>query len=235
MGLQKKDFIEIEFTGKIKDGEIFDSNVKEDLKKLNPDANPKPIIFSLGEGMFLKGIDDFLIGKDIGKYIIELSPEKAFGQRIPKLVQTIPMKVFKTNNLNPVPGAVFNFDGKIAKVITVSGGRVIVDFNNPLAGKTVVYDINVIKKIEDLNEKLKAFIEFLFRKELNFSVKDNKVIIEVEKNLSQFAEMFKEKFKEVFNLELEVRQKTESLANSSESQIKKKENTSKDKNENKEK
>jgi FKBP-type peptidyl-prolyl cis-trans isomerase 2 len=153
----------------------------------------------------LKGIDDFLIGKDIGKYIIELSPEKAFGQRIPKLVQTIPMKVFKTNNLNPVPGAIFNFDGKIAKVITVSGGRVIVDFNNPLAGKTVVYDINVIKKIEDLNEKLKAFIEFLFRKELNFSVKDNKVIIEVEKNLSQFAEIFKEKFKEVFNLELELK------------------------------
>lgn len=205
MVLQKKDFIEIEFTGKIKDGEIFDSNVKEDLKKLNPDANPKPLIFALGEGMFLKGIDDFLIGKDVGKYTIELTPEKAFGQRIPKLVQTIPTKIFQTNNLNPVPGAVFNFDGKIAKVLTVSGGRVIVDFNNPLAGKTVVYDLNVIRKIDDLNEKLKAFIEFLFRKELNFSVKDNKIIIEVEKNLSQFVGMFKEKFKEIFNLELEIK------------------------------
>jgi FKBP-type peptidyl-prolyl cis-trans isomerase 2 len=207
MALQKKDFIEIEFTGKIKDGEIFDSNVKEDLKKLNPDANPRPIVFSLGEGMFLKGIDDFLIGKDIGKYTIELQPEKAFGQRISKLVQTIPIKIFKTNNLNPVPGAVFNFDGKIAKVLTVSGGRVIVDFNNPLAGKTVLYDINVIRKIDDLNEKLKAFIEFLFRKELNFSVKDGKVIIEVEKNLSQFVQMFKEKFKDIFNLELKVKEK----------------------------
>ena len=37
MALQKKDFIEIEFTGKVKDGEVFDSNIKEDLKKLNPD------------------------------------------------------------------------------------------------------------------------------------------------------------------------------------------------------
>ncbi len=206
MAFQKKDFIEIEFTGKIKDGEVFDSNIKEDLKKLNPDSNPKPLIFSLGEGMFLKGIDDFLIGKDIGKYKIELPPEKAFGPRVPQFVQTIPIKVFKSQNLNPVPGAVFNFDGRIAKILTVSGGRVIADFNNPLAGKIVTYDINVIRKVEDLNEKLKSFINFLFRKELNFSVKDNKIIIEVEKNLSQFVEMFKEKFKDVFNLELEVKE-----------------------------
>ncbi len=206
MTLQKKDFIEIEFTGRIKDGEVFDSNVKKDLEKLNPKANPKPLIFCLGEGMFLKGIDDFLIGKEPGKYQIELPPEKAFGPRIPKFVQMIPMKIFKSQNLNPQPGAVFNFDGRIAKVLTVSGGRVMVDFNNPLAGKDVVYDINVIKKVEDLNEKIKALISFLFRKEFNFSVKDKKVIIEVEKEMSKFVEMFKDKFKDILGLDLEIKE-----------------------------
>ncbi len=206
MVLQKKDFIEIEFTGRIKDGEVFDSNIKKDIEKLNPDANPKPLVFCLGEGMFLKGIDDFLIGKEIGKYKIELSPEKAFGPRIPEFVQMIPMKIFKTQNLNPFPGAVFNFDGRIAKILTVSGGRVMADFNNPLAGKDVIYDINVTRKVEDLNEKIKSFIDFLFRRELKFSVQDNKIILEVEKGMVQFVEMFKEKFKDIFNLELEVKE-----------------------------
>jgi len=206
MALQKKDFIEIEFTGRIKDGEVFDSNIKKDIEKLNPDANPKPLIFCLGEGMFLKGIDDFLIGKEIGKYEIELSPEKSFGPRIPEFVQMIPMKIFKGQNLNPFPGAVFNFDGRIAKILTVSGGRVMADFNNPLAGKDVIYNINIMRKVEDLNEKIKSFIDFLFRRELKFSVQDNKIIIEVEKGAIQFVEMFREKFKDLFNLEMEVKE-----------------------------
>lgn len=206
MVLQKKDFIEVEFTGKIKDGGIFDSNIKEDLKQLNPNETPKPLVFCLGEGMFLKGIDDFLIGKEIGDYTIELSPENAFGPRVSEFVQMVPSKVFREQQLNPFPGAVFNFDGRIAKVLSVSGGRIMVDFNHPLAGKNVVYTIKVLRKIEDLTEKVKSFIEFLFRREMKFSVVDKKIIIEVEKNLSKFVEMFKDKFKDVLGLELEIKE-----------------------------
>ncbi len=205
MTLQKKDFIEIEFTGKIKGGEVFDSNIKKDLEHLNPEAKPKPLVFSLGEGMFLKGIDDFLIGKEVGKYTIELSPDKAFGPRIPDFVQKVPIKIFHSQNLNPVPGALFNFDGRIAKVLSVSGGRVMVDFNNPLAGKDVIYEINILRKIDDMNEKVKSLIDFLFRREMNFKIENEKVIIEVEKNLVQFVEMFKEKFKDIIGLDLEVK------------------------------
>jgi FKBP-type peptidyl-prolyl cis-trans isomerase 2 len=227
MVLQKKDFIEIEFTGKIKDGEVFDSNIKKNLENLNPDANPKPLIFCLGEGMFLKGVDDFLIGKEEGKYTIELSPEKAFGPRIKELVQMVPIKIFQSQRLNPVPGAVFNFDGRIAKVLSVSSGRVMVDFNNPLAGKIVIYEINVLRKIEDKNEKVKSFIDFLFRREMKFSIEESKVIIEVEKDFVQLVEMFKEKFKDVLDLDLEIKQKAEPLVNSSDSQIKEIENPQK--------
>ena len=204
MVLQKKDFIEIEFTAKIKGGEIFDSNIKEDLIKLNPNANPKPFVFCLGEGMFLKGIDDFLIGKNIGEYDIELSPEKAFGKRNPKLIQMVPMKIFNEQKLNPVPGIMFDFDGRIAKVLTVSSGRVMVDFNNPLAGKIVVYKIKVLRKIEDINEKIKALNEFLFKKNFDFKVNDKKIIIMVEKGMKNFVELFKDKFREILGLELEV-------------------------------
>ena len=206
MNLNKKDFIEIEFTGKVKDGEIFDSNIKKDIETAKLNVEPKPFIFCLGEGMFLKGVDDFLIGKEIGKYTIELSPEKAFGNRESKLVQMIPMKIFQQHKINPVPGVMFNFDNRMAKVLTVSGGRVMVDFNNPLAGKDIVYDINVLRKIEDTNEKIKAFINFLFRKDFKFEIKEKKLIVEVEKEMIKFVEMFKDKFKEIFKLELEIKE-----------------------------
>ena len=208
--LQEKDFIEIEFTGRIKDGEIFDSNIKEDLESAKLNIPAKPFIFCLGEGMFLKGVDEFLIGKKISQennqFEIELPPEKAFGNRNFKLIQIIPMRVFREQRVTPVPGQSFNFDGRLAKILSVSGGRVITDFNNPLAGKTVIYKVRVLRKIEDLNQKIDAFIEFLFKRKLKFEAKDKKIILHVEKPFVQFAELFKDKFKSVFNMELEVKE-----------------------------
>lgn len=209
MVLQKKDFIEIEFTGKTREGQIFDSNIEKDLKEINSEIKAKPLIFCLGEDMFLKGVDDYLIGKEVGKYKIELTPENAFGKRDSTLVKMIPMKVFIQHKINPIKGSMLNFDGKMGKVLSVSGGRVLVDFNNPLAGKDVVYDVNIKRKIKDLNEKIKSFNEFLFRQNFKFEIKDTntgkKVIYEVEEKLKQFVEMFKDKFKEIFGMDLEIK------------------------------
>jgi len=207
--ISKNDFIEIAFTGKTSEGQIFDSNIREDFQKLFPSNKelPKPFIFSLGHGMFLNGIENFLIDKEIGKkYEIDLSPENAFGIRQQKLIQVMPANIFSKQKQMPVAGMIFNFDGRLGKILSVSGGRVIVDFNHPLAGKNVKYNINVIRKIEDINEKVKSFIEFLFRKPLKFEIKD-KIIIHLEdkeKELKQFIELLSEKFKEVFGMELEV-------------------------------
>jgi FKBP-type peptidyl-prolyl cis-trans isomerase 2 len=204
MALKKKDFVEIEFTGKTKEGDVFDSNVKEVLKKTNIKGYPKPFIFCLGEGMFIRGIDEFLIGKEVGEYDVSLKPEDAFGKRNPKLIQMIQKKEFIKHNLNPIPGAVFNFDGKLAKVLTVSGGRVMIDFNNPLAGKEVDYKIKVLRKVENLNEKIEALNDFLFRKNFEFEIKDKKLIMKIPKENTKFVEMFKDKFKEILDLDLMI-------------------------------
>jgi len=212
--INPKDFIEIEFTGKVKDGEIFDSNIKEGLEKLhsghNHEIKAKPFIFSVGENMFLKSIDDFLIGKQTGKdYEIELEPEKAFGERNPQLIKVIPLRIFKQQQTPPHPGMLFNFDGQIGKIISVSGGRIITDFNNPLAGKIVTYKLNVKRKVTDINEKAKAIIEFFTKKEFPFEIKDEKLIIQAEKQFSQFFNLFKDKFKELLGLDVEVVDKIE--------------------------
>jgi peptidylprolyl isomerase len=216
MALDKKDFIEIEFLAKTKDGELFDSNLQEEISKINPQARAKPFIFCLGEGMFLKSIEDFLIGKEVGKYKIDLKPEQAFGKRNPLLIQKIPRRIFLDHKVNPLPGISFNFDGKIAKVLAVSGGRVIVDFNNPIAGKDVVYEISVLRKILDINEKVKALNEFLFRKNFDFKIEGQKLFMFVDKQYLQFVVLFKEKFSSLLELDLEVKEISDSKENSSE-------------------
>lgn len=206
MVIQTKDFIEIRFTGKIKDGGIFDSNIQEDLKQINPQAVAKPFVFCIGEKMFLDSIDSFLTGKEFGKYEIELTPEKAFGNRNSNLVKLIPMNIFREKQINPQQGMVFDFDGNLGKVIAVSGGRVIVDFNNPLAGKTVIYNIEVLRKIEDINEKIKSLMNFLFQREFPFELNEKKLIISAEKPFAKYIEFFKPKFKEILDLDLEVKE-----------------------------
>lgn len=221
MALKKNDFIEIDFTGRIKNGEVFDSTLKEELEKLhighNHEIKAKPFAFCLEQGMFLQSLDNFLIGKEIGKsYEIELEPEQAFGKRISSLIQKIPMKIFMQQKVNPVPGMVFNFDGRAGKVLTVSGGRVVVDFNHSLAGKTLNYKIKILRKIEDTNEKIISLNEYFFRKNFKFEIKETHpgdaelkkkiLVLEVEKPLVKLVSLFKDKFKEILGFDLEIKE-----------------------------
>jgi FKBP-type peptidyl-prolyl cis-trans isomerase 2 len=212
MAIEKGDFIEIEFTGKVKGGDIFDSNIKDDLEKANIQGNPTPFIFAPGYEMFVTGADKFLVGKDVGEYNVELKPEEAFGKRDRKLIQMVPLKNFIQSQINPIPGVMFNFDGRIAKVLTVSGGRVMVDFNNPIAGKDVEYKINVKRKVEDINEKVRAMNDFFFRQDFEFGIKGEDLILKVPKGMAQFISVFADKYKEILKLNLkaeEVEQKAE--------------------------
>jgi len=85
----------------------------------------------------------------------------------------------------------------------------MVDFNNPLAGKEVDYHIKVLRKVEDINEKVSALNDFFFRKGFDFEVKDKKLIMKVPKEAQKFVEMFKEKYKDMLGLDLEVEEKKE--------------------------
>jgi FKBP-type peptidyl-prolyl cis-trans isomerase 2 len=206
MVLQKNDFIEINFTGKTSGGVIFDSNIKSDLEKINPqNAESKPLVYPLGQGMFLQGVDDFLIGKDIGNYEINLPAEKAFGQRKPELIHLMPLSAFRDHKINPFPGAILNFDGRMGKILSNNGGRVRVDFNHPIAGKEVIYSLNIIRKVEDKVEQVKAINQFLFRQDFDFELKKDKIIFNVEKQIEQLLKLFEQKFKEIFNLGIEFK------------------------------
>jgi len=206
--VQKNDFIELEFSGKA-NGEIFDTTNKEEAKKIGLEADVKPIIISVGNEMLLKGFDEDLEGKEIGKsYSVFLKPEAAFGKRNPLMIKTVPIKVFHDKQINPYPGLSVQMDQYIAKILAVSGGRVSVDFNNPLAGKDITYDYIIKKKIEDDKDKINALQDFFFRSRFDFEIKDKKVIFK-KAEIKPFVDVFKPRFQEITGLDFEVEEANE--------------------------
>jgi len=201
--IQKNDFIELEFTGKA-NNEVFDTTDKVEAKKIGLDADVKPMIVSVGNEMLLKGLDESLEGKEIGKkYSIDLKPEKAFGKRDPKMIRTMPIRIFHEKQMNPYPGLTVQMDNYIAKVLSVSGGRVSVDFNNPLAGKDITYEFTITRKINDTKEKINSLQDFFFRSRFDFEIKEGKVIFK-KPEIKPFIDIFKERFKTITGLDFEV-------------------------------
>jgi len=223
--IKKNDFIEIEFTGKA-NNEIFDTTNKEEAKDLGIEADLKPMIISVGNQMLLKAFDDYLEGKEIEKkYTLNLTSEKAFGKRNAGLLRTIPIKVFHEKQTNPVPGMTFQLDNNIAKILSVSGGRVIADFNNPLAGKDIEYVFTIKRIVDDNTEKVNSLQDFFFKTRLEFEIKDKKVIFK-KQEIKPFLDVFKQKFKDMTGLDFEVEEvKKEEKPKEDKKKIEKKEET----------
>ncbi len=164
MALQKADFILIDYVAKVKEtNEVFDTTKedvakKEHLFKEGRIYEPKLVV--VGEvGWVLKPLDEALITMEICKpCTVEISPEKAFGPRDPLKIKRVPIKQLYAKEINPVVGAQIEFQGKDAVVRSIGAGRVLLDFNPPLAGKTLVYDVTITKKFESREEKIGALI-----------------------------------------------------------------------------
>lgn len=208
MTIKEKDFVEIEFTGKIKDSqEIFDSNIQEDIKKANLDIKEiKPFILSVGQKMLPSGFDQDLIEKEINKeYTLELKPEDAFGKRDKELIKMVPTRLFLEQRINPQRGMQLNLDGQIVKILSNSGGRTLIDFNHPLAGKEVIYNYKINRIVKNENEKIDALFDFFFKQKLEYEVKDKKIIFkELKKELKPYLQIFAPKIKEILDLEINL-------------------------------
>jgi len=205
---EKNDFIELDFTGIIKDTkEVFDTTVKVDADKIGvkDSSKVKPVIISIGNKMTVKGLDEDLTGKEIGKeYSVELKSEDAFGKRNPSMIKMIPLKLFIEQRIMPERGMQLSLDVMVVKIISVSGGRVLVDFNNPLSGKVVVYNYKVLRKVEDIKEKINALQEFFFRRTLEFEIDGKDLTLKVDKNMQKFIEMMSKPFEEILGFKVKT-------------------------------
>jgi len=180
MKTKKGDFVELQFVGRLDDGKVFDLNDKEVAKKEGINSKLDRVIVCIGEGDIVQGLDEELTDKEIGnKFNVNVSAEKAFGKREAKLLQLVNANKFKDQQVRPYPGLQLNIDGRIGIVKTVSGGRVMIDFNNPLAGRDLKYEAVVLKIVDDVNEKIKFSLKNLLGNVI-FEFKEGKLSLKTK-------------------------------------------------------
>lgn len=177
--IQKGDFVELDYVAEINStGAVFDTTIESEAKKHNiysKEIRFKPVIVCVGERHVVKGLDDFIIGKDPGKYTVSL--ENAFGKKDAKLLRLVSIREFHKNKIDPVPGLEVELDDRRGLVRTVNGGRVIVDFNNPLASQDITYDIDIKGIVTEKNRQVRAVLELLKIPFKSVETDNDKVIV----------------------------------------------------------
>lgn len=139
----KNRYVKVAYTGYLEDGTVFDSSEEDG-----------PMEFQTDCGQVIKGLDDAVMSMDVGqKATVSIPAEFAYGAYDPRNVQKRDLRYVPNADKLPV-GKVINFFGPVgqkvpAKVQKIEDGYVYLDFNHKLAGKNLVFDLEVLEVLPD--------------------------------------------------------------------------------------
>jgi FKBP-type peptidyl-prolyl cis-trans isomerase 2 len=131
------DTLKVHYTGRLEDGKVFDSSLTE---------GREPLEVTLGQGMLIPGFESGLIGMSLGeKKTIEIEPDQAYGERRNDMTNEIPKSYVpegvKVDDMltGQSPQGPVN-----VRVAEVKEDTVVLDANHPLAGKKLIFDLEVV-------------------------------------------------------------------------------------------
>ncbi len=173
MKVEDGDFVLVKITARTQKGQIFRVSSEDDAKKagIYDEKEAKkgyytPEFVIVGKPGFVnEGLTETI--KEMSffeKKSVRIPPTKAFGKRDPQKIERIGIAKFRRLNegKNPEIGKEFikQTQGQTQRgiVTNIVQGRVIVDYNHPLAGQNIDYNLEIIDKIEDFNEKIEYFM-----------------------------------------------------------------------------
>ena len=194
MALPDGAFVLVEYTLRVKEtGEVIDTTSEEEARKAgiyDPKDRYGPRLVIIGEGRLIPGLEKAIRELSPGEEKdVEIPPSEAFGERKPENIKIMSRNVFIRSGVTPEPGKIVEINGRLAVIRSVTGGRVVVDFNHPLAGKTILAKVKLVKLIEDIGEKLLYLV--LRRLPPFISENDVKIDYNAEKKYAKI--MFNEK------------------------------------------
>lgn len=132
-------------------GKLVQTTDEKKGKEHNLDAKeygPQPII--IGTKTLVEALDEDMLKAKQGEIRkLNLPVEQAFGKRNKEYIKTFTKKSFDEQKIRAVPGMTYDFNGMYGTVKSVVGGRVMVDFNNPLAGKNIDIEYKIKEQVED--------------------------------------------------------------------------------------
>jgi len=189
----KGSLILIDYTAKVKDSdEIFDTTIEEDAKKYSiheQNVKYQPKLVSIGEVSYpvLKGLDEALAKTSVGdKLTVEVTPDKGFGERDAGKVRMIPVRKLGEDAEKVSVGDTIEVDNKRGIIRFIGSGRVQIDYNHRYAGKTILFDVNVIKSLESPSDKIRSILKNRLPVEdtkISFDLKDKEVSIVIPEEI----------------------------------------------------
>ena len=178
MAIKDGDYIKLSYSGTVNEN-IFDTTDEKEAKTAgihSPKAIYGPVTICVGQKHVILGLDEEIVGREIG-YTgdIVVGPDKAFGDRDPKRIQSFPKNQFKEK---PVRGMAVKMEemGE-GTVVDVIGSKVIVDFNAPLAGQTLTYHYTIEEEVADPLEQLRGLVRLYAGRDMEIAMDDSKVTI----------------------------------------------------------
>ena len=166
MTFDKGSLILVDYTAKVKDTEeIFDTTIEEDAKKHSiheQNVKYQPKLVSIGEVSYpvLKGLDEALAKTAVGdKLTVEVTPDKGFGERDSGKVRMIPIRKLGEDAEKVSVGDTIEVDNKRGIIRFIGSGRVQVDYNHRYAGKTILFDVNVLKSLDSPSDKVDGILK----------------------------------------------------------------------------
>jgi FKBP-type peptidyl-prolyl cis-trans isomerase 2 len=162
--VSKGDIVKLEYEAWAEDtGEMFDTTSEETAQEngiFNENAVYGPITVLVGAGRIFEGLEEALEGVAVGEEKeVVIPPDKAAGQRDPKLMELHPIREFHRKEIQPQVGMEVNINNRVGTIVGVTAGRVRVDFNRPLAGKSLKYKFKVVERIEKAESKIRGIVE----------------------------------------------------------------------------
>lgn len=158
---------------------VFDTTDEEVAKEQGIyDENTRydSFVIIVGKGHVVEGLDEDIVEKEAGyRGTVEIPPEKGYGEHKTELVKTYPTSKFTEP---PVKGMRAVVEGKEGLVVMTIGRRVRIDFNSPMAGKTLIFEYVIEEKIDDDLDKIKSLLQSYFRMDFDVELVDDVAMIE---------------------------------------------------------
>jgi len=143
-------------------------------------AKYRPLTTIVGAGRVMAGLDSSLEGAEVGKKtIVEIPPSEGAGEWDARKVEIFPMRDFAKEEYQPYPGMEVSIKNKTGRIVTVMSGRVRVDFNLPMAGKTIRYEYTITNKASKPDEMALGIIAMDYGSSEDFLVWGSDDLMEI--------------------------------------------------------
>lgn len=141
MTIKNGDRIRIHYTGSLKDGDKFDSSRDRG----------EPLEFTAGSGELIPGVSEAVIGMAVGDTkTVEVPPERGYGEAQEGMVVRVPRANLPEGAEIGVMLQLETPDGAVQVVLTAfEGDEAVLDGNHPLAGKDMVFDIEIVEIVSE--------------------------------------------------------------------------------------